>query len=209
MGNFGLNSLWQLSPKVLVLLPLGICCGFLLMTAGATYGLLVWTERTYQSEWRVLNDQLQQSIKALVPVLNQGGWLGITVMPALASSLPQPGLETRFADMRFLSLVAKRHQVAAFQVQPSPGKGGWRLYQLQFRADARQWISLLSEFAILSGVALGKQEWSSEGLATLQVRIAGGLPLPVVGRVEGSDGETQLIWQDGRLQRAMNTGERL
>ena len=144
-----------------------------------------------------------------MPVLNQGGWLGITVMPALASSLPQPGLETRFADMRFLSLVAKRHQVAAFQVQPSPGKGGWRLYQLQFRADARQWISLLSEFAILSGVALGKQEWSSEGLATLQVRIAGGLPLPVVGRVEGSDGETQLIWQDGRLQRAMNTGERL
>ncbi|GFZ75996.1 hypothetical protein GCM10011403_18490 [Pseudohongiella nitratireducens] len=202
----GGDALWHLSSKAFLALPLALCCVSLLCAAAGSYGLMILQTQRFQVEWQAQHGHFQEAAGQLMPALGQGSWLGITVMPALASPLPVPGLGERFADMRILSRQIKRHQVTSLKIEPVAGEGLRRKYQLEFHADANNWVSILSDLSMLPGVQLQQQKWAGDGQATLQAHLIGHIPAAVVGQVGGGDGETRLLLRDGRLQRSAKPG---
>ena len=217
-----ITMLWRYSWQMLLASYLGVFCLLVLLVLGTAFGVLTWQERQFMREEEQLEGQLRQLSAEIRSLTGQGGWLGITVMPALAATLPVPDLRTQLSDLEYLHQLARRFQVGKSVIHPlgndnaeelsvgldrSQETGLWRNYEMRFRAGAANWLAIISHLAFLPGVRLQTQVWSDEGDAVLQLGVSGQLPVSIVGQVGGRGGASRLVLQNGRLQRAFHNTE--
>jgi len=217
-----ITMLWRYSWQMLLASYMGVFCLLVLLVLGTAFGVLTWQERQFMREEEQLEGQLRQMSAEIRSLTGQGGWLGITVMPALAATLPVSGLRTQLSDMEYLHQLARRFQVGKPVIHPlgndnaeelsvgldrSQETGLWRNYELRFRAGAANWLAIISHLALLPGVRLQTQVWSDEGGAVLRLGVAGQLPASIVGQVGSREGASRLVLQNGRLQRASKNTE--
>lgn len=217
-----ITMLWSYSWQMLLASYLGVFCLLMLLVLSAAFGFLTWQERQYMREEGQLEEQVRQMSTDIRSLTDQGGWQGITVMPALAATLPAPGLRRQLSDLEFLHQLARRFQLGKSVIHPrgndNAGELGagldrpqdmglWRNYEMRFRAQAANWLAIVSHLALLPGVRLQTQVWSDEGDAVLQLGVAGQLPVSIVGQVGGRGGASRLVLQNGRLQRAFHDTE--
>lgn len=214
--RLGLATLWRYPGWALLAMYAGIfmlLIFFLLVTA---FSVLTWQHRHYLTTKERLESQVREIIADIRPQIGRGSWMGITVMPALASTLPPVDLRTQVADLQFLHQLTERFQVGDARIHPLQmdavkkrdsgwatiqEQGVWRHYEIRFLANASRWLALIRHLALAPGIRLHKQVWDSGGHAVLQLGVAGQLPVLFVGQVGGAEGESRLVLQDGRLQR--------
>lgn len=217
-----ITMLWRYSWQMLLASYLGVFCLLVFLVLSTAFGFLTWQERQYMREEEQLEEQLRQMSTEIRSLTGQGSWQGITVMPALAATLPVPGLRTQLSDLEFLHQLARRFQVGKFVIHPlgndnakelsvgldrSQETGLWRNYEMRFRARAENWLAIISHLTLLPGVRLQTQAWSDEGDAVLRLEVAGQLPASIVGQVGSREGASRLVLQNGRLQRAFKNTE--
>lgn len=213
--------LWSLSFRKVVTLVLAGSALVALLVIAVVSVRAGWEEQQYWQKLQEHDVQFQQIDDRIRPILNQGHWLGITVMPALSAPLPDQGVLGQFADLQFLNHLFHRYQVSDVRIrpltveagglntdfEPEPGeeagldKDAWRRYELRFHADAINWVAVLSHFSRIPGMDVYQQEWSEAGNAVIRLRLFGALPVSVVGQVSGQGGASQLILKNGQLQR--------